>query len=138
MPPFTPIFPAPSQHGMGFAALLDLVRRRLVSLCGHQFIATLDGGNDGTGASRYHLALEHVPSRVYLEDSGRIGGGFVEHVLCLGMRTKTMLESPTFSRMCSDDPKRPLVWLSDSGDMGAEALLLHAARMSEGQVVAPV
>lgn len=114
MPPFTPSSPAQSQLGASPAKLLDLVRQRLVTILGPQFIVTLNGDSNDGRVSRYHLAIDHAPSRIRLEDSGDIRSGFIEHLLRLGAHTRKMIDSATFSRMCSDDPQRPLVWLSDT------------------------
>ncbi len=38
---------------------------------------------------------------------------FIEHLLRLATQVRKMLDSPTFSRMGSNAPNRPLVWLNE-------------------------
>ncbi|WP_336332573.1 hypothetical protein [Pseudomonas putida] len=113
MPPFTPCFPTTLRPDEVPMALLDLVQQRLASLLGPHFTVTLGGSGNGDGVSHYHLAIQHQQSEVCLEDTGDVGSGFIEHLLRLATQARNMLDSDTFSRMGSDDPGRPLVWLSE-------------------------
>lgn len=113
MPPFTPCFPTSLRENEIPVALLDLVQQRLATLLGPRFTVVLGGSGNGDGVSHYHLAIQHNQSGVSLEDYGDVGAGFVEHLLRMGTQVRDMLDSTTFSRMGSDDPGRPLVWLRE-------------------------
>ena len=125
MPPFTPCFPTTLRHDEVPAALLELVQQRLANLLGPHFTVTLDGSGSGDGLSHYHLAIRHPQSEVCLEDSGDVGSGFIEHLLRLATQVRKMLDSGTFSRMGSNDPNRPLVWLSELVSVG-ESITMRA------------
>jgi glucose-6-phosphate-specific signal transduction histidine kinase len=114
MPPFAPTALASALHEDCHASLLDLVQQRLSTVLGHRYTVILTASGDD--ASHYHLAIQHSQSGLSLEDNGSIGPGFAERLLALGGQVKAMLESQTFARMGSDDPTRPLVWLSDMAD----------------------
>ncbi|MFJ4444995.1 hypothetical protein ACIPZ8_23265 [Pseudomonas sp. NPDC089422] len=118
MPPFAPSALASALHDDSPASLLDLVQLRLSTVLGPRYTVILAASGDD--ASHYHLAIQHSQSGLSLEDNGSIGPGFAERLLALGGQVKAMLESQTFARMGSDDPARPLVWLSDrAGSDGA-------------------
>jgi hypothetical protein len=114
MPPFAPTALASALHEDSPASLLDLLQQRLSTVLGPRFTVILAASGDD--ASHYYLAIQHSQSGLSLEDNGSIGPGFAERLLALGRQVKAMLESQTFARMGSDDPGRPLVWLSDRAD----------------------
>ncbi|WP_085677585.1 MULTISPECIES: hypothetical protein [unclassified Pseudomonas] len=111
MPPFAPTTLASALHDDSPVSLPDLVQQRLSSVLGPRYTVILAASGDNAG--HYHLAIQHRQSGLSLEDSGVIGPGFAERLLALGKQVKTMLESDTFARMSSDEPTRPLVWISD-------------------------
>jgi len=125
MPPFTACFPTSLRHDEVPIALLDLVQQRLASLLGPRFTVVLGGSGDGTGVSHYHLAIHHSQSGVSLEDYGDVGAGFIERLLRMSAQVRDMLDSATFDRMASDDPGRPLVWLSELASCG-ESITMRA------------
>ncbi|NIE73353.1 hypothetical protein F3J44_14880 [Pantoea sp. Tr-811] len=111
MPPFAPAALATALHDDVPPSLLALVQQRLAALLGPRYTVILAAS--GEQPSHYHLAIQHSQSGVSMEDSGPIGPDVAEHLLALGGQVKAMLDSPTFARMGSDDPTRPLVWLRD-------------------------
>lgn len=111
MPPFVPTALASALHQESPASQLDLLQQCLSTLLGPRYTVILAASGDD--ASHYHLAIQHGQSGLSPEDNGSIGPGFAERLLALGGQVKAMLESQTFARMGSDDPTRPLVWLSD-------------------------
>jgi len=113
MPPFTPCFPGTLRDDDVPVALLDLVQQRLAGLLGPRFTVTLNGSGTGEAARHYRLAIQDLQSGLWLEDTGVVGDGFVEHLLRLGAQTRTMLESATFGLMGTNNPNRPLVWISE-------------------------
>lgn len=113
MPPFTAHALVAALHDEVPLSLLDLVQQRLAQMIGPHFTVVLCGSGEGDGVSRYHLAIQHNRSGVSLEHSGMVEPGFIEQLLTLGQGTRTMIESPAFERMLSDDPARPLTWISD-------------------------
>ncbi|WP_060512258.1 hypothetical protein [Pseudomonas sp. NBRC 111124] len=110
MPPFAPTALASALHDDCPASLLDLVKQRLSCVLGPRYTVILAASGDNAG--HYHLAIQHSQSGLSLEDNGAIGPGFAERLLALGEQVRAMLESDTFARMGSDEPTRPLVWLS--------------------------
>ncbi|MEN5141613.1 hypothetical protein [Pseudomonas juntendi] len=122
---FTPRFPTTLRSDEVPLALLDLVQQRLVNLLGPHFTVTLGGSGNGEGVSHYHLAIEHNQSGVSMVDTGDVGSGFIEHLLRLAGQVRKMLDSATFTRMGSNDPNRPLVWLSELASPG-ESITMHA------------
>ena len=73
----------------------------------------------------YHLASQHNQSGVPLEDYGDVAAGFIERLLRMSAQVRDMLDSATFDRMASDDPGRPLVWLSELASYG-ESITMRA------------
>ncbi|AGZ35171.1 hypothetical protein C4Q28_14850 [Pseudomonas sp. SWI6] len=113
MTPFNVCALATALHSEAPIAVLDLVQRRLAEMVGPHYTVVLCGSGEGGGISHYHLAIQHGRSGVSLEHSGVVEPGFIEQLLTLGQRTRAMIESPAFERMLSDDPARPLTWISD-------------------------
>lgn len=113
MPPFTPTALATALVDEVPLSLLDLLQQRLASLLGPRYTVVLAGSGNGSGVSQYHLAIQHNHSGLSLEDNGGVGPGFVERLLALGVRTKSMLESPTFTRMLDGNPEQLLTWISE-------------------------
>ncbi|MFJ2983205.1 MULTISPECIES: hypothetical protein [unclassified Pseudomonas] len=105
-------------------ALLALVQQRLAALLGPRYTVALCGSGDG----QYHLAIQPDGSGLSLEDSGSLSPGFAERLLALGRQLKAMLESDTFKRMASNDPSRPLVWISDPACRGLRGRVRPAPR----------
>lgn len=125
MPPFTPCLPTSLRPDEVPIALLDLVQQRLAGLLGPRFTVVLGGSGNGAGVSHYHLAIQHNQSGVSLEDTGAVGIGFIERLLRMATQLKAMLDSATFSSMASEDPRRPLVWISELASP-KEMITMHA------------
>ncbi|MCE0853275.1 MULTISPECIES: hypothetical protein [Pseudomonas] len=125
MPPFTPCFPTSLRPDEVPLALLDLVQQRLAGLLGPRFTVVLGGSGNGAGVSHYHLAIQHNQSGVSMEDTGAVGTGFIDRLLRMATQLKAMLDSATFSSMGSDDPHRPLVWISELASP-KEMITMHA------------
>jgi hypothetical protein len=125
MPPFTPCFPTALRHDEVPVVLLDLVQQRLAELLGPRFTVVLAASGDGAGVSHYHLAIQHQQSGISLEDTGNVSVGFIEQLLRMATQLRGMLDSPTFSKMGSNDPDRALVWISELASTG-ESITMQA------------